>query len=572
MHGAQVLEAPAYHLPSLSLAAGRFRANASVVLVWLCLAGFLLVAVRCAWITEDAYIMFRTIDNFLHGLGLTWNPTERVQVYTCPLWTFLLIPVIGATGQFYLSTVAVCLAVTLATGAVLLRGIALSRAAGILGLGVLAFSKGFMDYSTSGLENPLAHLLLAGFALAYFRTGERPTAREFFRLALLADLIVLNRMDHGVLVGPALLWAWWNSIDRRAAFWAGLLGMVPFLAWEAFSLVYYGFLFPNTAYAKLNLGLATTDLARQGLHYYANAWHSDPQTLLAIAAGLGAALATRQTRSIALALGVLVYLGYILRIGGDYMSMRFFTAPLLLAVVLLVRHPRLSRPIPALTLALALLALSLSTPRPSLGSGAGFGTHKEAVEVDSRGIADERGYYYPILGLLKAQPWNSSLPSLLERRRTARREEFRQVKVTGNIGMDVFEAAERIHAIDLCALAEPLLARLPAKAEKLRVGHYLRHLPEGYPETIDTGENRLADPNLARYYDELRLVTSAPVWSWDRFRAIWRINTGQLAPLIDHEHYRHSGAAPQKTSRPSGIQSAIGSARRAGSNRGAPGY
>ena len=37
-------------------------------------------AFHLRWITEDAYISFRTIDNFLHGHGLTWNPGgERVE-------------------------------------------------------------------------------------------------------------------------------------------------------------------------------------------------------------------------------------------------------------------------------------------------------------------------------------------------------------------------------------------------------------------------------------------------------------------------------------------------------------
>ena len=35
-----------------------------------------------AWLTEDAFITFRTVDNFINGYGLTWNTGERVQAYT----------------------------------------------------------------------------------------------------------------------------------------------------------------------------------------------------------------------------------------------------------------------------------------------------------------------------------------------------------------------------------------------------------------------------------------------------------------------------------------------------------
>jgi hypothetical protein len=39
----------------------------------------LYVLVVNAWVVDDAYITFRTIDNFLNGYGLRWNVAERVQ-------------------------------------------------------------------------------------------------------------------------------------------------------------------------------------------------------------------------------------------------------------------------------------------------------------------------------------------------------------------------------------------------------------------------------------------------------------------------------------------------------------
>ena len=58
--------------------------------------GFFSVAfLRTAWVTEDAYITFRVIDNLNAGYGLVWNLGERVQVFTHPLWLFLLSPVVA---------------------------------------------------------------------------------------------------------------------------------------------------------------------------------------------------------------------------------------------------------------------------------------------------------------------------------------------------------------------------------------------------------------------------------------------------------------------------------------------
>ena len=43
-----------------------------------------LVLLRTGWLSDDAYITFRTIDNFENGHGLTWNVSERVEVFTHP--------------------------------------------------------------------------------------------------------------------------------------------------------------------------------------------------------------------------------------------------------------------------------------------------------------------------------------------------------------------------------------------------------------------------------------------------------------------------------------------------------
>ena len=51
---------------------------------------FTYVFLANSWIGDDAFITFRVVDNFVHGYGLTFNPAERVQAYTHPLWMLLL--------------------------------------------------------------------------------------------------------------------------------------------------------------------------------------------------------------------------------------------------------------------------------------------------------------------------------------------------------------------------------------------------------------------------------------------------------------------------------------------------
>ena len=80
------------------------------------LVGTSLVSVallRTAWLSDDAYISFRTADNFLNGYGPVWNVGERVQSFTNPLWLALCTAAFGITGNVYYTAIALSVLVTL---------------------------------------------------------------------------------------------------------------------------------------------------------------------------------------------------------------------------------------------------------------------------------------------------------------------------------------------------------------------------------------------------------------------------------------------------------------------------
>ena len=84
-------------------------------LPWLLvMAVFLFALVQSAWLCDDAFISFRTADNFVHGYGLTWNVQERVQTYTNPLWLFLFSAVYFVTREPFYTGIFLSLAVSAA--------------------------------------------------------------------------------------------------------------------------------------------------------------------------------------------------------------------------------------------------------------------------------------------------------------------------------------------------------------------------------------------------------------------------------------------------------------------------
>jgi arabinofuranosyltransferase len=89
------------------------------------------------------------------------------------------------------------------------------------------------------------------------------------------------------------------------------------------------------------------------------------------------------------------------------------------------------------------------------------------------------------------------------------------------------------------ALADPLLSRLPMATEKdYRIGHYPRVFPRGYRRSLKIRANDLEDVQLREYLDKLWLVVRGPIWSADRWRAIWHFNLGHYDHLIDRDFYR----------------------------------
>jgi arabinofuranosyltransferase len=491
----------------------------------LALAALLLLIVGRAWMSDDAFITLRTIDNFVNGWGLRWNVAERVQAFTHPLWLFLLTPVYAATGHAYYSTLALSLLVAGAGLALLALKTSRSPEHGILALAILSVSRAFVDYSTSGLENPLTHLLLIAFATAAWRIA--PSAAGVGWLTFIASLAALTRMDTAVLTGPALALAAWRARRHRPAR-AVAVGLLPLLAWESFSLVYYGFPFPNTAYAKLATAVPAGELAWQGLIYLRDSLRRDPITLTAIAVALACAALTATGRDdearvrAGLAVGIALYLGYVVRIGGDFMSGRFLTPPFVLAVTILSRSRGLDRRGPwtaALSVVIAIGVVRLSQPVEPTSP------YTEAEIQEAHGIVDERRHYLEATGLLTARR-GAPLPQheAVERAREFR-ESGRRVQAEGAVGIIGYAAGPGIHIVDLNGLGDPLLARLPSMLP-WRPGHFTRRRPAGYQQTLETGRNRIQNPGLAAYYDRLALIVRGPVFGAARLLTVIGINVG----------------------------------------------
>jgi len=519
---------------------------------WLVAAALLLGMAALGWVSDDAYVTLRSVDLTWQGYGPVYNVDERVQAYTHPLWFGVLLISYGLT--FGEAWWAAFLPSLLYTGAALACVVLTLRSApgrALLALALLASSRAFVEYGTSGLENPLTFALLAGIVAARARLRDGAALGV---VSTLAGLALVNRLDTALLVGP--LWlatAWqvrhlgWARVVR-----AGLLALLPLLAWEAFSLVYYGVPVPNTAYAKLGAGMPLGVKLRMGLTYLTHFAVHDPTGALVLGAALVGGLLRGGARARPELAAIGLYLAYIVWIGGDFMAGRFLAAPVLLAAVVLARLPHAGSPAPdaptegsgvpvrtALLAAVVLIVVGQGVwaahPQRRAQEAALVQTGPyEAVRMF--GIVDERTYFRSTLGL-PAVLASGGTPERVTRREgeavaaRAAQQQGPVVAMPAQAGVYGYYAGPHVRIVDLYGLGDPLIARLPMSTSATRQwapGHFPRTYPDGYLEGRATRANTLEDPDLHAFYDELDRVVAGPVFAGSRWAALWRLNTGQL--------------------------------------------
>ncbi len=486
-----------------------------------------------AWVSDDAYITFRSVSNFIHGYGAVYNVDERVQAYTHPLW-FLLLSVLSRVGiDLYYASILLGVACAIGVGYLIAK--TLPPASAIIVLAALATSPSFLDFSTSGLENSLSHLLIAGIIALAFGWEEMPERRRALLIATCASLCILNRFDDALLVGPALLV---TLIARpRAA-----IALVPLVLWLVVATLYYGTPLPNTFYAKLG-AMPLGEGLRHGIAYLSDYALAEP--LHAGIATIGALLAFNEARSttgwpaelnkerrmlLALTIGALLYVAYVVVIGGDFMRGRMFTAPMLVAlaaggITQAARGPSFGGTAIAGMSAIFVAFLLIATTTQYDNRISAAGIDNERAVYQNLWLSGRMGRATPELG---ASNDPATLGAILQRYAAL----YGPVTVSGTAtGQYGYFAGPQVTVLDTLALSDPFVARMPARPHP-RPGQISRVAPLDYFRsrgdlTLQRGyleRLRALDPTLRE--DALKAAKSVQ-WSdraslgvWDRVRLV----------------------------------------------------
>ncbi len=509
---------------------------------------FVFIITLLAWQSDDSYHGYVMAKHLVEGDGFVYNIGQRASATTGPLYTLIVALAYFFTREMFFTSIAVNVLFSTAAFIILINHVCKTTQQVLFAFLALVGSSAFVSYTTSGLENCLLFFLCAWFLKVYY-DHEKFTGLQMLKLALIFAALAMARMDAVLLLIPMIVYVYLmkrRDVTFLEACGLTIIGLSPFFIWEIFSLFYFGFPVPNTAYVKLGTDISTVDYIKKGIWYVYYTGLNDLMVLILPVAMIVMAVITRIWKNIYTALGVLLYGMYVLYIGGDFMMGRHFTVMMLISVFAIIHMMNdmaghnfnlagmYRKTFNVLVIVSLVYALTFV---PNIGV-------KYLVNgqyAPAAAISDERAYYSPTTGLFQ------NVRSLIKDGRMCIEDtwnyqsvdEIREQGWLGNItensaGILVYYNSD-IYLNDTYCLGDPFLSKLPAvKQETWRIGHLRRAVPEGYRETVMYGENVIEDEDLAKYYDIICEMTEGPLFSLDRIRTVINWNRGKYDYLLDH--------------------------------------
>ncbi|MEW5795741.1 MAG: hypothetical protein AB1772_05220 [Candidatus Zixiibacteriota bacterium] len=291
----------------------------------LAVPAYLVLVYSLNFTQDDAYISYRYVANYLNGHGLVYNIGERIEGFTNFGWTTFLL-LVGVLGGDYIWW---------------------SKFAGALfGVGIIALTflmgRDLLGDDNQRYTNVAVLLVGVNQSLAYWSPAGLETAAFGF-FALLSFLLYLRR--HWMLIFALVMAVWLRpegavitaiilAIEavqtKRLPGFSLVCAAIAFvlsLPFVGFKLFYYGSILPNPFYAKTSFDL---DQFKNGLEYAGQfvkhyGFYYAGLVALVVPLWMWRRLAPGLT---ALWSYVVLYLAYVIVIGGDVLKVHRFFMPL----------------------------------------------------------------------------------------------------------------------------------------------------------------------------------------------------------------------------------------------------
>ncbi len=503
-------------------------------LLALSLAFVTVVLLRAAWVSDDAYRVLRAVEHAMHGYGLRWNVAERAHIFEEPAWMLLLLVARWIARDAYAAVIGLSMICSIAAALLVLRG---SRSdAGIaIGAAILSLSGAFVTWSSSGMGDPLAHLLVAAFA-ARWLVGNNPAQEESRRVAdwmlwMLAGLAALTRVETLAITALPLIQQA-RSDGMRASRVGFVLLLAPLATWAVAAAWYFGSPLPVPTIARHADAVGWGEQLQLGGAFIGDALRRDPLTLAVVACAV-LVTAGRPSPARTLSTGVVAYVVLLAIEGGSADSERLLGTALVAAIMVILARVDFARPALAAVSLAGIVALGVASARTTLAADASFGSSA----FDTRRVHDARAADYQATGLLRwsresRPPRHAEAARGMEARAAGAR-----VASSDRPGFFGFAAGPGVYVVDEHGGGDPFLARLPPAVGTFGYGPRVRRLPDGYISFIERETGALAEPPLAQLRVHVREVSTGRLDDPRRLSTAWRLATGEFDGLIGASSY-----------------------------------
>jgi arabinofuranosyltransferase len=310
------------------------------------------------FIQDDSYITFRYVKNFTEGNGLVFNIGEHVEGYTCFFWVVVLslLKIMGF--DFISASSAVGILSSLGT---LFFTYKISEQIfpknnsnyfntvfSLTAVLMLVSNGAFAYWAVSGMETGLFTLLVTTGIYLYLRENQnqkrfpyssiifllasltRPEGNLIFAVTILHKIIVALKRNRETRSGKLKL-----LFSKNNLLWL-LFYLVPALIYMIWRYSYYGYLLPNTFYAKTG---SSIEYFKAGLDYF---WDfASSYGLYGILIAL--TLITLKSKDrfneyLYLILQFFIFSVYVIFVGGDVLRPGRFFVPLLPVYYILIQE------------------------------------------------------------------------------------------------------------------------------------------------------------------------------------------------------------------------------------------
>jgi arabinofuranosyltransferase len=277
-----------------------------------------------AFLGDDAFISFRYARNLVEGQGLVWNPGEPVEGYTNFLWVLLMAlgMRLGIVPEMLANIMGV------ASGAVVLMLLLklsakrVGRLHPLIWLAplLLATSRTFTAWCTGGLATMFFTMLVL-WALIQFKEEREKRASLPMASALVFALAVLTRPEGYIFAGTAgafFLGDLFRGKRTPKAFLAWVLPLaviaVSHLVWRR---AYYGYWLPNSFYAKVS------GFWGEQAYHYLSMFQRDYKVFFFAPLALLPVVVRKRFIYTLFTAAIVVYVAYVVYVGGDRFEFRF---------------------------------------------------------------------------------------------------------------------------------------------------------------------------------------------------------------------------------------------------------